>query len=110
MALTEAITSFGTGTYTRTRYAAGSVTDGVKARGAGATASIQASVQPITGEDMQALPEGRRVDEVKAVFTTSELRARDRLAIDGEVLEVDRVETWPFFGVTYYRAVCSRRT
>ncbi len=110
MSVTGAIGSFSTGTYTRTRYAAGSVTDGVKARGAGTPATITAHVQPLTGADLQALPEGRHTDEVKAVFTTDELRTRDRLAIGGEVYEVDKVETWPAFGVTYYRALASRRS
>jgi hypothetical protein len=110
VSVTGAISSFATGTYTRTRYAAGTIADGVKTRGAGATATITASVQPLSGQDLQALPEGRRTDEVKAVFTTSELLTRDRLSIDGEVFEVDKVEPWPAFGLSYFRAVCSRRT
>lgn len=110
MTVTGAIGSFSTGTYTRTRYAPGTVTNGVGARGAPALASIVASVQPITGKDLQSLPEGRRADEAKAVFTTSELRVADRVAIGGDVLEVDKVEQWDAFGATYYRAVCSRRT
>lgn len=110
MTVTGAIGSFATGTYARTRYAAGSVTDGVKARGTGAAVTITAHVQPISGADLQALPEGRRTDEVKAVFTSDELHTRDRLTIEGDVYEVDKVETWPAFGVTYYRAIASRRS
>lgn len=109
MSTVAAIDSFSTGTYTRTRYAADTITNGVASRGAPSTASIVASVQPVTGADLQALPEGRRADEVKVAFSLSELRVKDRLTIGGEPYEVDKVETWQAFGETHYRALVSRR-
>lgn len=100
----------GVGTCVRTRYAEGTTVNGVFTRGAASTASIVACVQPVSGADLQALPEGRRIDEIKVVLTPSELRPRDRLAIGSDVYEVDKAETWQAFGETHYKAICSRRT
>lgn len=115
MSLTGAIASFSTGTYTVTRTAAGSSTLGRYTAGATSTFDIVASVQPVTGRDLLAMPEGLRADETRIVYTTTELRAltaasdADVVAIDGEVWGVVQVERWQAFGGTHYRALAARR-
>jgi hypothetical protein len=105
------IASLATGSYTRTRYAAGTTTDGVYTPGSTSTASIVASVQPVRGEELHALPEGRHADQSRVVYSESELRAApipDRVTIDGAEFEVFKAERWDAFGETYYRALASR--
>jgi len=106
---------FKTGTYTVTRTAAGTRTLGRYTAGAASTFSIEASVQPVTGRDLQAMPEGQRAEETKVVYTTTELRTRtpagepDTIAIDSETWAVTKVERWDAFGDTHYRAYVARQ-
>lgn len=117
MSLTDVIGVFGTGTYTVTRTAAGARTLGRYAPGATSTFTIAASVQPLTGREIKALPEGDHADEHRVVYTTTELRtlmasvgAPDSVSIDGEAWDVARVEKWPGpSGTTHYRARVSRK-
>lgn len=111
MSVLGAIASMSTGTYTRTRYAAGSTTDGVYSPGSASTASIVASVQPVRGAELKALPEGRHADHSRVVYSESELRAApvpDRVTIESADFEVFKAERWDAFGETYYRALVSR--
>lgn len=108
---------FSSGTYTVTRRAAESDDGhGRAVAGATSTLSIVASVQPMSGRDLQALPEGQRADETVVIYTTtflttrSETNAPDTLVIGGNTYEVFRVETWVAFGRTHYRAYAARRT
>jgi hypothetical protein len=103
MALTGVISRFSTGTYTVTRTAAGSYTTGRYAAGAPSTFAITASVQPVQGRDLQSVPEAQRGEEVKVLWTTTELRTRgagepDSVSIDGEAWRVVRVKRWQAFG------------
>lgn len=108
------ITSFSTGTYTVTRTLAGSYTAGRYAAGAVSTFDVVACVQPVSGRDLQSLPEAQRGDEVKVVYCATELRTRtpaqepDTVAIEGESYEVFRVERWDAFGEVHWRAYTSR--
>lgn len=96
---------------TRTRYAAQSVSaSGVVTRGNGSDTDIVGVFQPVTGLDLQNLPEGRRADEVSVFFTESELRVRDWLTVGADIYEVDSVKTRSEFSETWYRAVISRRS
>ncbi len=108
MNLSNVIASLATGTYTVTRWAADSYdTNGVLVKGATSTLSVLACVQPLTGRDLQRLPEGRRTREGKAVYTATALRVEpvaDRISIDGETYEVESVRVWYDSGA-YYRAV-----
>lgn len=77
--------------------------------------TIQASVQPATPEDAQALPEGVRASTAQVVYSTSEVRPQGRLAANlGDILswgghdyECVSVEDWNTNG-RYWRAVCVR--
>lgn len=119
MSLTALIGRFKTGTYTRTRTAAGSYdTHGVYTAGSAATSSVDASIQPSHGRDLQVLPEGRRGDEIRTVYCMTELRttspagAADKLTVDGETWEVIHVFPWASLrpALTYYRALIARTT
>lgn len=116
MSLTGVISRFKTGTYTVTRTAAGTRTLGRYTPGAPSTFSIVASIQPVTGRDLQTLPEGQRAEETRVVYTTTELRTRtatvepDTLSIDSETWAVTKVERWQAFGGTHYRAMVARQT
>lgn len=111
MSLLDSIASLSTGSYTRTRYAAGSTADGVYTPGAPSTASIVAVVQPVSGAELKALPEGRHADDSRVVYSESELRVLplpDSVTIEGAEFEVFKAKRWDAFGDTYYRAVVSR--
>lgn len=77
MPLRDSITAFSTGTYTVTRTATGMRVEGSYVPGATSTFSIDASIQPVTGRNVKGMPEGRRPEELRVVFTTTELIAGD---------------------------------
>jgi hypothetical protein len=110
-----AITRFASGTYTVSRYAAPAWVAGVATKATPSTLSIVASVQPVSGREIAALPEGRRANEVRVVYTSTALRTEgvsggsaDTISIDGEVWEVFKLETWSAWSETHYRAFISR--
>jgi hypothetical protein len=115
MALIDAIASLSTpGPYTVTRTAAGSYTNGRYTEGAESTFTIIASIQPVTGRDLADLPEGQNGDEVRQVFTITELLTRvpgqepDIITLDGEDFYVYRVKRWQGLGEVYWQAWVSR--
>jgi len=78
------------------------------------TFSIVASVQPVTGRELKDVPEGQRGDEVRVIYTQTELHMRkagfqpDVVTLDGEPYEVYKVERFDAFGDTHYRAYAAR--
>ena len=109
-----AIASLANATLTVTRTQAGTMADGIETPGTSATFTITASVQPLDGRELQALPEGERGSEIRVIYTTTELKTRtattatDRVEIDGEPYEVISVATWKAWGSTHYRCLASR--
>lgn len=95
---------FGTGpaagAYTVTRRAAGTYPGGVATPGTPSTITIEAAVQPLAGRDLKRLPEGRRAEEARTVFTVTELlvggenqpHEADLISIDGGLYEVSSVQ------------------
>jgi hypothetical protein len=65
-----------------------------------------AAVHSVTGRDLARLPEGVRESIAIVVYSSTELRVRDRLVRGGERFEVEHVEPWQFGG--FWRAACSR--
>ena len=53
-----------------------------------ADVDIKAGVQPLRGFEIQNLPENRRTNEWKKVFTTTQMQLEDILIIDGDQFEV----------------------
>jgi hypothetical protein len=66
----------GSASFTRTRYAASTVVNGRTVNGATTTSTITGSVQPLTGREVERLPEGVRQRVTLKIYTTAELRAR----------------------------------
>lgn len=102
MDLSSLVDSFATGTYTVTRRTAAGYLRGVANPTTDETFAIRASVQPATGKDLLRLPEGRRADETRIIFTTTQLligdegltTEADTVSIDGQNWEVQHVESW----------------
>lgn len=96
-----------TGDYIVTRQGASS-TDGFGRVVAGATStfSVEASVQPYNGKVLKVLPEGIHEEDVRHVFTTTEMLVRprpDRVAIGASTFEVFAVGgPWNAFGGVHY--------
>lgn len=61
---------------------------------------VRGSIQPMNGEDMQSLPEGRRTKAGYKLYTKTELRTAsegvnpDEVFLFGEWYEVFHVEPW----------------
>lgn len=108
-----AILALSSGTYTVTRYAAGDYVAGKLTAGSTSTLSISASVQPVSGQELQRLPEGERVKDWLYVYTPTELNTRegkkaaDKISIDGANYEVATVDDWATEG-GFYRALVQR--
>ena len=102
-------------TVTVKRVAPGSYgADGFWQEGAETTLTITASVQPATQEDMQLLPEGRRVTGTHRLYTADVLylardgRNADRVVIDDDDYEVMAASDWQNGIVPHRRYVVSR--
>lgn len=92
-----------TGTYSVERFSEGSWgTDGRYSRGAQANLSIDASIQPISGNMVNLLPEHRRNSESILIFTETRLYGSDEkestgsdiIIYDGKRYEVFSVKKW----------------
>lgn len=95
----------------RVRYAPGSYVNGEWSEGSSSTTSIMATHQPATARDLRDLPEGQRVDAMRAVWSRSDIlgadettgRAADDLVIEGEVWRV--VAAWHRSEAGFYKAL-----
>lgn len=99
-------------TYAVTRRARGSF-DGAGRAVAGLSSSfnISANQQPANGTELKAIPEHRRNEDVRVLYTTTEILSTnnpgyepDRIAIGTGTYEVWKVEEWP----RHFRVYASR--
>lgn len=109
--LMDAIALAGAGTYAVRTGAAVVYVNGIATRGAEpGIVQVLACVVPITGKDLQRLPEGERTTERRAVFTDYPLRTSgparwgDVVVIGGEDWQVESLEDWTALG-GFVRAV-----
>ena len=79
------------------------------------TLCIKGSVQPANTDDMQSLPEGRRLLGVLKIYTDTKLRAAregsynsDIIEIDGDDYEVAAVMPWQNGIINHYKILASR--
>lgn len=114
MDLSSVIASFATGTYTVTRRGTQSAdTNGRVTSNSGSSLSISAVVTPVSGRDLQRLPEGFRTQELRSIFTTTELKTTDGsneadvVSIDGALWQVQSVVPWSVLG-NYWQAIAMR--
>jgi len=123
----DIVANFLTDTLTVTRTAAGAYTTGIYAAGNTSTFTIDACVQPaaglqrvVGGRDLRSEIDGQHVDDVRVLYTATELRTRtpsvepDLVSYDNDTWTVMRVELWdlPTSGVQdlHYRVTITRKT
>jgi len=66
---------------------------------------IEASVQPLTGNEFLQLAEGDRYKEAWKVFSVSEIRANDAVTRLGKTYEVRRPSDYSSHSIPHYEAV-----
>ncbi len=102
--------------YTITRIAASAYdSHGRAVAGGTSTLAMVASVQPVTGRDLQRMPEGLRTRELVKLYTTTQLRTADegagtvadRFAYRGATWEVQTVEDWADAG-NYFKCIAAK--
>jgi hypothetical protein len=107
------IGAFQTGTYVVTRTALGTTVNGQYVPGGTSTINVDASVQPVSGRALRDLPEGMRAEDVKVVYTATELftvRATgtpDIITIAGDRYRVTKVEAFSVIS-DHYRVTVER--
>lgn len=102
--------------YTITRTAAGSYVSGLFVAGSQLTLTIQASVQPVSGEDLKPLPEGRRLDDYVKVYTDSDLqmlqestgKQPDRLTWRGHTYECISADVRQMGVISHFKYIFSK--
>jgi hypothetical protein len=114
--LSGVISSLASGTYTVTRYGAGSYTNGRWADGATSSFTIKAliypAVRPFAGREVEHLPEGQRSQEAIEIFTSTALRTgegaggvgADVVSYNGKSFFIESVEYWNGTG-NFYKCV-----
>lgn len=106
------------GSFTVTRYTAGVPTydnEGIRKARTTATFAIVASVQPLSGDDLQALDPSLHAEELRLVLTktaalqtVSSAGPADTIAIGSDTWEVKTVEAWTAFGGSHWEAIVAR--
>jgi hypothetical protein len=56
---------------------------------------FKANLQPLTGKEIQSLPEGERTDERLNGWTIEAITQKDKLVLRGGVYSVRNIEFWP---------------
>lgn len=78
--------------------------------------TIEAWVQPVSGDDIEKLPQGRRTNEVVKIYSldeifsasTSDADMPDVIEIDGAEFEVENIYDWDDDGA-YWKALAVRK-
>lgn len=109
MSLLSPLGTFQTDECSVTRAAPGSRVDGVWVEGATTvTPDVGMSIRPAGGKDIQYVPEGTRVQDVRAVMTAHALQPDDVVSFDDETWRVFAVRPWNVRGARYVRALMAR--
>lgn len=96
------------------RSAPGTYVNGVFVNGATTEISIQASIQPVTGEDMKTLPEGRRLSDYVKVYTDTLIQnvadgqQPDRILWRGHEYEALSMDVRQMAVINHYKVIFSR--
>lgn len=106
MALSGVIDAFKTGTYLVSRHAAATYdVNGNLVIASPTLLNIDMCIQPVSGRDLQALPEGHHATDLRRAYSKTELFTRtpsndpDFVAIGAEIWEVITVSAWEGFGL-----------
>lgn len=116
--MSDAIAELGGALYTVKRYARVTYSKGVQVAGAIEEFEILASVQSISGRELDRLPEGMRAREVRELYCVEKLftadtaqesgQPPDDVEIDGSLWQVQTAEDWNTLA-GYFRAVVARK-
>lgn len=98
------------------RNTAGAYVSGGFVEGITTSFQIDASVQPMTGEDMKALPSGKRISDYVKAYTDTALQVTgetlglvgDRLTWRGHTYECIGVDVRQMGAINHYKYVFSR--
>jgi len=110
------IDAFSTGTYTVSRAVESTYgLDGILVPATSSTFKIVASIQPLSGQALRNLPQGQQGDNVRIIYTSTELKTRtdgfepDIVTINGEPWEVSVIQRWQDRTIeTFYEGRLSR--
>jgi hypothetical protein len=109
----DLVAGFATGTYTVTRAPSPSLdAEGRAVPSPSTVLVIVASVQPLSGRELERLPESFRGKETRKLYTATQLRTEgegfsaDRIAIDGASWQVEGVEDFSAAG--YFKALVTK--
>lgn len=77
---------------------------------------IKGSLQPVTGKDLQLLPDGFKHTDVRKLYTKTKLFTTDEdagtspdyLIIDGNRYQVQTVEQWTGVRLSHYKVMVSK--
>ena len=98
------------------RVASGSYVNGDWVNGAASSLTIQASVQPMSMEDMKDAPEGRRMSDMVKMYTDSDLftvedsgenQQPDKLTWRGRDYEIISKGVHQMSVVSHYKYICA---
>lgn len=120
MALSGVIDAFATGTYAVTRTVAATYdATGTIVPGSTSVVNIKASIQPLSGMDLQVLPEGHHASNVRKMYSKVEVFGRgpandpDLVTFGGEIWEVLNVQAFEAFGLgsggDHWKAMIARQ-
>lgn len=99
--------------YTVTRRAAAGMVNGYRVAGGSSTFTVTAVEDPITGDDLDRLPEGQRDHGMRALICDQELRTAiggaepDEVTLDGVAWQV--VVSQPWRAGNFCRVVVARK-
>lgn len=95
----------------------GAYVAGVFVPGVRSVLTIQATVQPVTGQDLITAPEGRRINDMVKVYTNASLQESDEgtslqpdmIVWRGNAYEVSAIDVRQMGVINHYKVVASRR-
>lgn len=97
------------------RYSGGAYVHGIWSESAPNELTIRGSVQPVTSEDLQRLPEARRLFKLYRVYSEEHLKSvrenlenPDIVVISGEDYEVIDVDDWSNGIIQHYKSIVAR--
>lgn len=98
---------------TVTRQQPGQYVDGIFQPGTTETLTVRASVQPVSPDDVQLLPEGKRNRQAFTLYSDAEINvaddqtttAGDRVDIDGDTYQATARQPWQNSIIPHYRTV-----
>jgi len=95
------------------RKVAGTYVNGLWVEGGFTNITILASVQPLNGEQLEMLPEGRRTTQSVKIYTDTKLQTvtsanPDILLAFGDEFEVITVEPWQSNVISHYKCIAQK--